>query len=274
MVRRKEKRVLPSPQGGEPRRAEGSLGALAGLLAWKETDDLGVVLGSVDVVRATWRRNHVEQFGVPLEDLARARITLEGEQLAPELTSQDDWGSPLATCLGHRDRGPRTLSPPRAHERGNGARSNQWLIAEQHDGRCDLIAHRAQANLQGGRHSSARLRVMDQLRPSIDGVAHIVSRVDDDDLVTAPLRGGLHRVTDHGLAVELQQQLLRAGHARARAGGEDDRTDWQQCRSQALVRRSRRANPLDLDAGADRAFRKLAEALVIAIDQQQAAAGH
>src|SRR5437879_12475907 len=103
MVRREEKRVL--------------LGALAGLLSWKEADDLRVVLGGVDVVGATWRRNHVEQFGVPLEDLACARITLEGEQLAPELASQDDGRSPLATWLGHRDRGPRTLAPPGAHAR-------------------------------------------------------------------------------------------------------------------------------------------------------------
>src|SRR2546423_15223618 len=150
MVRREEKRVLPSPAsiasrygGSSPHGGEPGLGALAGFLAWKETDDLGVVLGGVNVVRATWRRNHVEQFGVPLEDLAGARITLEGEQLAPELASHDDWWSPLATRLGHRDCGPRTLSPPRAHKRGNGARSNQRLIAEQHDGRCYLIAHRA-----------------------------------------------------------------------------------------------------------------------------------
>jgi hypothetical protein len=84
----------------------GSLGALSGLSAWEQADDLGVVLGGVDIVRATRRRNHVEQLRVPLQDLAGARVALEREQLTPKLASQHDRRSPLAVRLGHSDRRP------------------------------------------------------------------------------------------------------------------------------------------------------------------------
>ena len=62
------------PKGGEPR---GNLGALAGLLAWKEPDDLGVVLGGVDVVGATRRGHRVEHLRVPLEDLPGACVAFQ-----------------------------------------------------------------------------------------------------------------------------------------------------------------------------------------------------
>ena len=108
----------------------GGLGALAGLAAREEADDLGVVLGGVDVVRATRRRDHVEQLGMPLEDLPSARVALESEELSPQLACQDDRRSPFAVSLGDGDRGPRTLTTPGAHQRRDCAGTNERLVAQ------------------------------------------------------------------------------------------------------------------------------------------------
>src|SRR5438309_5827865 len=77
----------------------GSLGALAGTAARKQADDLGVVVRGVDIVGPARGRNDVEQLGAPLQHLARAGVTGERKQLAPQLTRQDHGRRPTVVVL-------------------------------------------------------------------------------------------------------------------------------------------------------------------------------
>src|SRR5438045_2451266 len=76
---------------------------------------------------------------------------------------------------------------------------------------------------------------------------------------------------DHRHAVDVEQQLLRAGHTRALARGEDDPTDRQKCCRESLEGRSRGPDPLHLDAGADRDLREVAEARAVTVDEEKPA---
>ena len=80
---------------------------------------------------------------------------------------------------------------------------------------------------------------MDQLSVAVECLLDVVGRVHDDDLVAATFGGGLDRVADHRAAVELEQKLLRATHARAGAGGQHHSSDWKQRGGQPLARRPR-----------------------------------
>src|SRR5712691_5458612 len=73
------------------------LDVLAGLLPREQADDLGVIVGRVDVVRPAGRGHHVEQLRQAVQDLASARVAAQGEQLAPQLARE------------HDRRGPRVL---------------------------------------------------------------------------------------------------------------------------------------------------------------------
>jgi len=75
----------------------------------------------------------------------------------------------------------------------------------------------------------------------------------------------------HGLAVEVQQQLLGAAHARARARREDHRADREQRCGKALARRSRRADPLHLGRGLRRGLGEIVQARAVGVDRDDLA---
>src|SRR5436190_24081475 len=80
----------PAAPATSPRRGRTVfLSALARPLAREEADDLGVVVWRVDVVGPAGSRDHVEQLGPSLQDLSRARVARQGEELLPQLAGED-----------------------------------------------------------------------------------------------------------------------------------------------------------------------------------------
>ena len=191
----------------------------------------------------------------------------------PHLARQDHRWRPAVLALRHRDRRPRALAPPRPQQRRHGARPDQRLVAEEDHSGLDLRPHRLQPRLQRRGHARRRLRVVDQLGATVDRALHVVLGVDDNRLVTAALGGGFENVAHHRHAVDVEQQLLRTGHARALPRREHDAADGKERRREALERRTRRTDPLHLDAGADRRLREVAQAPAVAVDEQQPAPG-
>src|SRR6267143_5957930 len=70
--------------------------------SWEEADDLGVVLGSVDVVQAIGCRHDVDQLGPLVEHLARTGIAFECEELVPQLAREHHrWRPPAGISAGN-----------------------------------------------------------------------------------------------------------------------------------------------------------------------------
>ena len=118
-----------------------------------------------------------------------------------------------------------------------------------------------------------RVGIVHELRGAIDRLLHVVAGIHDDDLVAAAFGSRLDGVLDHRPAVELEQQLLRAGHSRARAGREHDRADGKERRREAIDWRPGRADPFHLDVRAEGERGEVAQTAAVAVDQQQPPAG-
>src|SRR6266478_297581 len=81
-----------------------------------------------------------------------------------------------------------------------------------------------------------------------------------------------HRL-DHRPAIELEKQLLRAMHARARACGEDHGADWEQSIRQAVEWWRGGADPFDLGFSTQSDLREIAEPRAVRVDEEHAAPG-
>jgi len=82
-----------------------------------------------------------------LQHLARAGVTGERKQLAPQLTRQDHGRRPTVVVLRDSDRRARPLAAPSPQQGRHRPRAYERLVAQHHHRGLDLRPHRAQPNL-------------------------------------------------------------------------------------------------------------------------------
>ena len=115
------------------------------------------------------------------------------------------------------------------------------------------------------------MRVEDKLRPSVDGLLHVIVAVDDHGVMATTFGGRVEHVPHHRHTVDVEQQLLRTRHARALSGRQHDPAHREQRGGEPFERRSCRADPLHLDTRPNGDFGEFAQLGAVAVDQQEAA---